>query len=454
MSLTSLLSIARTALMTSQRAMAVTSHNIANSETPGYSRQRLNIIAAMPLRDPHGTVGRGVTDTGVTRIRDQFSDTLYRRHASSLGQANTSTSLLSQIENAFAEPSDTGVSAALDAFFNAFNDLANNPDSATNRDMVQSTGDRLAGQIRRLDGDILQARTDALGQLQTQIDQVNTLTAQLSNLNAQVVASGAPGQDSPDMLDQRDAILDQLSTLLPIQVVQHQDGSIGVLGSGQLLVDGGGAHALELRPQSDGTYQIGIAGGDSLTPAGGSLAGELTVINTTVPRLRTSLDAWTQQLVQQVNSLHEGGYTAYAQFGVDFFDPAKVTASTISLTDAVLGDPNNIAAGGTAAPGDGSVALAIAGLATQQVAELGNATLRDYYTATAAGVGVDVANAENDVSIYQTLVDSADQQRQSVFGVNLDEEMTNLITQQEAYAAAAKLVSIADEMVQTLLQSI
>lgn len=455
MSLTSLLSIARTALMTSQRAMAVTSHNIANAETPGYSRQRLGITAAVPLFDAHGALGRGVTDTGVSRIRDQFSDTLYRRQSSFLGQANTSSSLLSQIEAAINEPSDTGISAALDSFFNAFNDLANNPESTTNRDLVVSSGDRLAGQIRRLDADIAQTQTDAVGQLQSQISQVNTLTQQISDLNAQIVATGGPDHNAPDLLDQRDLLVDQLSGIMSIQTVNHADGSIGILGNGQLLVDGGGPHALEMRPQSDGTYAIGLQGGtDTFTPTGGSFSALLTTINTTVPRLRGQLDQWTQQLVQQVNALHEGGYTLDGQIGVDFFDPSKVTAGTISLSDAVLSSTNNVAAGGTAAPGDGSVALAIAGLATTPVTELGGATLRDFYTATASSVGVDVQNSQNDISIYQTLVDSADQQRQSVSGVNLDEEMTNLIAQQEAYSAAAKLVTTADEMVQMLLQMV
>ena len=240
-----------------------------------------------------------------------------------------------------------------------------------------------------------------------------------------------------------------------MQVVQHDDGSIGVLGSGQLLVDGGGSHSLDLRPQSDGSYAIGVTGSaDTITPQAGSLTGLLTTINTTVPNLRAQLNQFTQQVVQQVNTLHETGYSLDGQTGLDFFDPAGITAGTMALSSAVRSSNGNVAAGGTSAPGDGSVALSIASLSTTPVTELGGVTLRDFYTATAAGVGVGVQNAQNDVSIYQTLTDSADAQRQSISGVNIDEEMTNLIGQQAAYSAAARLVSTADQMIQTLLQVI
>ncbi len=455
MSLSSLLSIARTALMTSQRAMAVTSHNIANAETPGYSRQRLGIMAAVPQRDAFGTLGRGVSDTGVMRMRDDFSDRLFRRQSGLLGQANTSNSFLRQVENAINEPSDTGVSAALDAFFNSFSDLANDPSSTTNRNLVVSAGSRLAAQIRRLDSDISQTGSDALGQLRSQISQVNTLTSQISGLNAQIVVSGGPDHNAPDLLDQRDALVDQLSSITAVQVVQHGDGTIGVIGNGHLLVDGGVSHPLELRPQSDGSYAIGVTGStDTFAPGAGNFAGLLTTINTTVPRLRGQLNQFAEQIVQQVNAIHSTGYTQDGQTGVNFFDPAGITAGTITLSAAVLGSTRNIAAGASTAPGDGNVALSIATLAGTAITQLNGATLRDFYTATAARVGVDVQNSQNDVSIYQTLSDSAEAQRQSVAGVNLDEEMTNLIAQQEAYSAAARLVAAADQMVQTLLQAV
>ena len=159
-----------------------------------------------------------------------------------------------------------------------------------------------------------------------------------------------------------------------------------------------------------------------------------------------------RRLVSQVNTLHRQGYTLAGQTQTDFFDPAGVTASTLALAPGILASGDNIAAAGTNAAGDGANALLLAGLKEDALPALNGRSLRQYYADIAAGVGIGVRNAGDDVNIHQALLDQADAQRSAVSGVSLDEEMVMLISQQEAYSAAARIVKMADDALQMLLQ--
>jgi flagellar hook-associated protein 1 FlgK len=159
-------------------------------------------------------------------------------------------------------------------------------------------------------------------------------------------------------------------------------------------------------------------------------------------------------LVTEVNAIHRTGYTPGGATNTDFFDPAGTTAGTLALTAPIAASATNIAAGATNAPGDGSIALQIAGLAGTGVLSLAGKSLREFYVEIAAGVGLEVRNAMEDADTQQELVDYADLRRSSVSGVSVEEEMVALIAQQQAYSAAARLVRVADEMMQDLMNTI
>lgn len=451
MSLSSFLSIARSALAAQQRAMDVTGHNVANAQTAGYSRQRATLTAATPLWSAWGTIGRGVSVANVTRVRDTFLDGSYRRESGSLGMATTLDSLLSQVEGAMGEPSDTGIAASLDDLFEGFADLANDPANSAVRDTVRQAATRLAQQLHQLDARIGQAQGDAVEQLRDGADEVNSLTARIADLNAQILAAGGSGQSAPDLQDQRDMLVDRLSELVAVRVVQHDDGTIGVLAGDTLLVDAGAAQTLTVTA-SGGGYGLGLASGGPVDPQSGSLKALVDLNTELLPGLRAELDRFTAALVDEVNAVHRTGTTLGGASGADFFDSTRRTAGTIVLSADILASVDAIAASATGAAGDGSVALRLSALGGASVGALGGRTLREFYTQFAASVGTDVANARMDAEAAQTLVDNADSQRTSISGVSLDEEMVALIAQQQAYGAAARLVNIADEMMDQLFQ--
>ncbi|MGE0351702.1 MAG: flagellar hook-associated protein FlgK [Gemmatimonadales bacterium] len=453
MSLTSFLSIARSAMVTHQRAMDVTAHNVANAQTPGYSRQRLDLAAAVPLLTPGGAIGRGVTAEGISRARDQFFDSAFRRESGLLGTSTTLRDFLGRVEAAINEPSDTGLASALDGLFGSFADLAADPTNPVARGQVAQKANSLIQQFHRLDATITAAMQDVTSQLSAQVSEANGLARQIADLNTRLLSAGGSG-GSADLADQRDVAIDRLSQLGAVRVLERNDGTVGVLFGDAMLVDGGLANTLTVVPAGGGGVGVGLAGGGAVDPQAGSLKALNDLSTTTLPGIRAQLDALAQGLVMEVNAVHQTGYNALGATGVDFFDPAGTTAATIGLSVSVQASPDAIATGAGNAPGDAAVALQLSQLGGTAVPSLSGRTLRDFYIDLASAVGTAVSDANQNASTQQTLVDRADAQRSSVSGVSIDEEMVTLIGQQHAFGAAARLVQVASEMMDDVLQMV
>lgn len=451
MSLSSLLSIARSALLTHKRAMEVTAHNVANAQTPGYSRQRLQLHAQDPLRTPEGLIGRGVTAEVVARSRDQFYDATYRRESGLFSQSSTLRDGLLQIEDAIGEPSDVGLSASLDRMFHAFSDLANDPSSPASRDLVVRAGDRLATQLNQLDIRLGTASSDAYSRLQGQTQEANELLRRIADLNRNILASGGVG--AVDLQDARDNAIDQLSQLMTVNVVPHDDGTVSLVGEGTNLVDRVTPTVLSVTGAGSNVAVVD-SGGTTLTAIGGSMGGALELIDRKIPSIRAQLDLLAGSLVTEINAVHRSGYTSTGATNTDFFDPTRMTAGSIKVTDAILNSSAAVAASGSGLAGDGAVALQLAQLGSAPVGTLAGRTFRDYFSGLAAGVGLSVQGASADSDVQQSLMDQAEQRRTSVSGVSVDEEMVNLMSQQQAYGAAAKIITIADDMMKLLLDTI
>jgi flagellar hook-associated protein 1 FlgK len=454
MSLASLLSIARSALLAQQRAMSVTAHNVANAQTPGYSRQRLVLAAADPQITAMGLVGRGVTEVSIQRVRDVFFDARYRSESGLLGDSATMGDFLGQIESAVNEPSADGLAASLDGLFGSFANLANSPSSSTSRTLVQQAGRRFVQQLRQLDATVHQVADGALTKMREQVGQANDLARRIGELNQQILSSGGPSGNAPDLQDQRDLLVDQLSNLVGVRVLQRDDGTISLAAGDTILVDGVNVQTLAVQSLAGGGFGLTTAGGGTVDPKSGSLRSLIELTTTTLPGIQQRLDTMAQALVTTVNAIHRSGTTLTGATGTDFFDPAGLTAQSIALAPAVVASGDAIAAGGTGAPGDGSIAQQLAGLATAGAAALGGRSFRDFYIDLAGAIGADVSAASQDADAHQAMVDQADTLRASVSGVSVDEEMVALIGQQQAYSAAARIVKVADDMMQSVLNMI
>ncbi|MBT8489305.1 MAG: flagellar hook-associated protein FlgK, partial [Gemmatimonadetes bacterium] len=214
-SLNGILSVAKTGLLTQQLALQVTSHNLANATTEGYSRQRAELVPGIPVLLPEGLVGTGVRVADITRARDQLLDGIYRRESALFHGFQTQYQGLSSVESAFGEIGATGLGDSLDAFWDAWSDLANDPTSSAARSVVVSNGQALVDHFRRIDGTLDTVIGQEVDRLRNSVGLVNDILDQVAGLNVEIAAVRASGTSAPDLEDRRDVLLDQLSTYVP-----------------------------------------------------------------------------------------------------------------------------------------------------------------------------------------------------------------------------------------------
>ncbi|HTR79271.1 MAG TPA: flagellar hook-associated protein FlgK [Gemmatimonadaceae bacterium] len=471
-----ILSIARTALDASQMGIQVASHNIANASTVGYTREQVNETANSPQLLPFGSLGTGVSADNITRIRDAFLDTTYRTASTAAGSADTTQSTLSQIQSVFGEPSTTGLASTLSAFWSSWSELATDPTNPAAQSVVQEQGQQVAQTLNSFASQITSIDTTTQAALTQGVTTVNNLLSAIASYNSQIVSAQSGGRSpANDLLDARDEAMDQLSTLVNFQSVTRSDGTVGVFIGGNTVVDGNDAQQLTATNGQPASVSIvGMPG--TLPNPGGSIGAQLGLLNSTIPQVMTQLNSLAQGLVTQVNAIHSTGATfsgtpPVASPAGNFFaetnpppaggDPYE-TAAGIQLDPAVAANAGAIAASaGTATgPGDNSVANAIANLQTTTATftsadgatTFGTMSIDDFYQNLVGSVATQVQNSQDNMTVNDTLKSNADSQRQSVSGVSTDEELTAIIQQQSSYTAAARLVTVVDQMMQTLDQ--
>ena len=452
-SLGSILSIATSALRSHQRAINVASHNIANAETEGYSRQLAVLTPWPPQKLPNGVFGTGVRVADVAQVRDSLLDRSYLREVGETGQHRSLHGVLAQAEELLGNPA-RGILAAASTFFSAFSELATRPDQDAARSLLRESGRQLANHFREASANLSDLRAVTERRLVTGVDRVNELTEGIAELNGEIVSDESAGATSGDLRDARRRMIDELGSLIPITATERADGAVGVNSGGLAIVDGPDFIEVEVRTVG-GVLGVGIVGRPGLLPeVGGSLGGFINALNTEIPFFQGRLDDLAVALVTEVNALHQSGTAPSGTTGIDFF--AGTSAWTLTLSDDVEADVANIVAGtdlsGAYAAGANDVALAIAQL--RDASDLGGLGLgfHDYHQETVTDLGLRVSSADRAAAIHETLADSIDGRRLSVSGVSTDEELVRLIQYQTAYQAAARVVTTTQELLDTLVR--
>lgn len=454
-SLGSILEIAKSGLIASQQAMNITAHNIANAGTDGYSRQRPLMVGQPAVRLAGGIYGNGVSIQDVQRVADPMLDAALFRQVSNSADHGARADVLRRVESLFGEPSDTGLGASLDAFFSTFSDLASNSTSAPVRTALRQTSNDLADNFQSLAAGLDALRQETEARMQGGIDRVNTLLGDVAHLNQQIVSSEVGGQTAGDLRDERGRRLAELAELVPIHVIERDDGSLGVTSSGVTIVDRVYSATLELR-QTAGVWTVAKVGTPAVFPdRGGQIGGLLDFVNNDLPTVRQELDDLAEALVTEVNALHVTGTNPTGATGVFLFDPAGITASNIALSADVTASADAIAAGtpdggGAYRAGANDVALAIAGLRDVDAPSLGM-PMTTHYDSLVLDIGSGVRSSADAAQVHRTLADQAEVRRMSLSGVSVDEELVKMIEFQTAYQASARVISAADEMLQSLL---
>ena len=562
MSLIGALNIGSSALAVSQTQIQTTGNNIANANTPGYTRQVAG-QTALPTQQIHTGifVGTGVDLTGIQRQIDQALESRLRGAASDGSAADSTQQWLGRVESTFNALSGNDLSTQLSTFFNSWSNLANTPQNAGLRQVVLSNGDTVAKTFQSLRGQLVNLSGDSGSQFKALAGQANDLAQRVADLNAQIVITeGGTGGTSGTLRDQRDQTLRQLAQLVDVQTVEQPNGSVNVYVGSEPLVTNAQNRGIAVKQTTvDGLPAVSAvfkADGGTLNITSGQL-GSLTSVQRQVGDTVAKLDSQANALIFQLNKIHasgqglqgattftatsavtdptvalnnpksglkfaanngsfvvhvkqtatglvsstlvqvdlsgqptdttlnslkaslagingvnatiasgklsiaaaspdveisfsQDGSGALASLGINNFYTGS-NARDIAVNQAVASQPSLLAAAKNGAPGDNQTALAIAALEGQPVASLKGASLKDSYQALVNGIGTSTAAAKTNAEASKSITDTLQAQRDALSGVSIDEEAVNLLKQQRAFQAAAKLITSVDEMMKTLL---
>jgi flagellar hook-associated protein 1 len=444
------MSIALQALQAEQGALTVTTNNISNVNTPGYSRETA-VFNEAPISQESGlTVGGGVTLEQFQSVRDQLLQLRLYEETQQQGNSQTQLNSLNQIEGLFSDPTQ-GVGGALSTFFNSLSQLSTDPTDANTRQQVLTSANNLA--------DSFHQSVSSLGTIQSGLDQsvpqtvgqINQLTGQIATLNGQVAQMQALGKDPGSTQDQRDELIRQLSNLVNVSVTQSEHGVTLTTGNGVPLVVAGQSFALQAGANSTGLQDVFSAQGQDITSQiqGGQLGGTLQVRDQVIPQLLSNLDNLASQFTTAYNAQQKAGFDLSGAAGQNFFTPlASVTGAAANFGVAIT-DPSLIAASSDGSAGSSGNVNQLIAIRDQNLPS--GASPTEMYANLVLQVGNLGANAEADVNASNLSVQQITDQRSAVSGVSLDEESTNMINYQRAYEAAARVVTTVDEMTQSVL---
>lgn len=571
MSLFSSLNVARLALSAHQTAIQTVGQNIANAGTEGYARQRVQ-LAPTPDDDlVYARVGTGVTVARIERLVDEHLENTLRDARSSLAGSTERNRIFSMAETILSDLDGGGLSGALAGFFEALGDLVNQPEDPTVRGLVVEQGRTLAETFHFLDARVRDLRGSLDDDFVQAVGDLNRHLTRIADLNQSIVLA-EDGGISPgvanDLRTERDRVLGELSDLIPIKVLQHQDGSVQVVTGSEVLVLGSRARTLQLESRTDGDITLHQArfadNGQLLRPSGGLLGAALAGRDAVAVELREDLDTVARLLLTELNAVHAGGEglerlqslrATHAVTGVGlpldqaglpfpvesgsfrlqvvqegngarltYEIPIEVdgTSAGLTLTElaeriqatvgaqhpafsarvstdghlelssssnslsftlrddntgvvAALGlngffagtsardlevsghlvaDPSLLSSGRGAGAGDNSVALELLALRDRAFDETGGKTLEDYYVAAIGRLGVRGAESRDLQRNQEAIVANLRNQRESISGVNIDEEAIHLIQLQRAYQGAARFLNIVDRLLETLINSV
>jgi flagellar hook-associated protein 1 FlgK len=463
------LNLGTRSLQTQQSGVEVTGQNLANVNNPAYARQRLQIQTSLAIPSSLGPVGTGASATGIDQLRNSLLDAQIRNEqsvggywlAQQSGLQNVQVSLSEYLDRGASTVDGTtsggsigslGISDALDGLFSAFQSVATSPSSLTDKQALVSQAQTLATRFNNVSQGLTTIRDVLNESLTNDVRSANQLLADVASLNDQIAkAEMTMGGKANDLRDLREQKLEKLATLVDFETATGADGTLSISIGGVQFVSG-----IEVTDrlatfgrtgEFSGTNEIVIASAATQTALsinGGSMAGTIDARDGTLQKLRDDLDTLAATLISEVNALHSTGAT-----NANFFEGTG--AVDIRVNPDLAGDPSLFQSGVAGLAGDNSIALALANLANQPLAGLGNLTPSDFFGKVTGDFGHALAHANTQVANYNTVNSALLKQRDSISGVSIDEEMTNLLTYQKAYQASAKIITTVDEMLDTIL---
>jgi flagellar hook-associated protein 1 FlgK len=444
-SLFGVLSIATGSLMAEQGALNTTSNNIANANTPGYSRQKAVLVEGEPVTLGSLTMGSGVVMQKIEAVRDPILELSIDQETQQQSQLDTLVSAMSQVQTMFSG-SDSDIGNQISAFFTSVNRLSTDPSNMALRQGVLTAAGNMTAAFRNTVAQLAAQQSNIDQNVTQSVQEVNTLTDQIAALNGRITGMQNLGEDASALVDQRDVFIGKLAGLVDVSSIRSDGGLTLTTKSGATLVAGDTSFALSTQTDSSGLQHIFSQGSDITGQITlGEVGGLLKVRDEEIPAVLAQLDTLAAGLGAALNAANRGGYDLSGNAGGDIFTPAPASGKGAAASFALMiKDPSLIASSSDGSAGSNGNLAAIEQVHDQAVA--GGNTPTDYYANIVFGVGSAVSNASAELNASQLVLQQLRDQRNSVSGVSLDEEATNLIQYQRAYEASARVVSTINSM--------
>jgi flagellar hook-associated protein 1 FlgK len=439
-SLNSALSVAVHSLDAATGALQVTNNNIANANTPGYTRQVVILQEAAPTVQDGLSTGNGVVLEGYQSVRDELVQTQIQQETQAQSGANAQLASLQQIQPTFTTSSED-IGTQMSALFSSISTLSTDPTNSASQQAVLSAGQNLATAFNTA-SNALTSQQDGLNTQVTQdVSQINQLTKQIAALNQPLADLKAEGQDGGTVEDQQNQLVLQLSALTSVAVTQSNNGVTLTTGSGTPLVMGSQSYALQTTASSTGTQQVLDQSGNNITTSltGGDLGGSIQTRDTTISGLLNQLDTLANQFGTAMNAVQTSGFDLNGNAGKNFFTiPTTVAGSAASIKMAIT-DPSMIASSSDGSAGSNGNLANFSAVETSKLPS--GQTPGNAYADLVYQVGSLTSNANAESTATAASLLQLNDQLSSVSGVSIDEESANLITYQQAYEAAARVVT-------------
>ena len=461
------LTLGTRSLQAQRAGVEIAGQNLANVNNPAYARQRVVLQTSLTVNTTLGPQGTGVDAIAIQQIRDALVDQQVTGERSVGGYLEAQQNALQYAQAGLGEFIDrsadtsaagtpgaqTGLADDLSNLFNAFQSVSASPTSLTERQVLLARAGDLASQLNQTSTRLAELHASLDRSLGQDVSAANRLLTEIADLNDRVVnTETSSGGIANDLRDLRQAKLEELSKLARVDATLADNGALNISLNGHSLVsDKNVLDTLETFDAGSGQMRVRLSTtGTPLNLSGGHMLGIIDVRDGALASLRSNLDQLAGTLITAVNATHASGFALNGSTGAAFF--TGTDAATIRVNTALLEDPARVQLGGVAGnPGDNTVGLALAQLAEQNHAALGNQSFSQHYSGIVAELGQALASNNGRMADHDVVQQMLLRQREALSGVSIDEEMTDLVKFQKAFEASARLITTIDEMLDTLL---
>lgn len=422
-----------------EAALQATSNNIANANTPGYTREITDLSESPEYLSGGAVTGGGVTLDGVQSVRDELLNLQIQQQTSQQSLADTESSSLQSLQSLFSTTGED-LASTLSAFSSSLTQLSASPSDSAVQQSVLTAGQNLASSFNTTASGLESAQTAADQQVTDTVGQINSLASQIAQLNAQLTPSVLAQQNGGTLEDQRDQLVQQLSTLTNVSVTQSSDGEVITTGNGTPLVMGSQSFALQTTTGTDGFQQVLDSNGNNITASisGGQLGGAIQMRDQVIPGFLSSLNDLASQFAASFNAAQAQGYDSTGAIGQAFFNIPTTGSAAAGITVALTSGSQIAISSDGSSGSNGNVANLLAAVNGNMSS---GQTPAEAYSNLVYQVGSAASNASAQSTALGDSITQLTNQQSSASGVNIDEETTNLIRYQTAYEAAARIVS-------------